>query len=275
MKPGASSVSPTIRPMAHPPGAPSSALAPRAHEVSVAPALVLPPAPDAPSLGALFAFMRDAERRFETLRMRLVERVQAAAGETVTTSDVWLHHPGRAKVVAYGDADAPAGSGLVWISDGSTVRTYDGRSHTTTARPARPRAVGIEDPRLPAFGRAYRPLTQLPADTMVDAFIHPHGFCRNVLATADLTLRGTARLAGREVYLLRADHPRSTEVLTDRPDRWLELAVDRLSGLLLLLGEHVGDQLTRHAEVTSLELDGPISDDVFVLHVSSDVRSIY
>ena len=160
---------------------------------------------------------------------------------------------------------------MVWISDGSTVRTYDGRSRTATTRPARPRAVGIEDPHLPPFGRAYRPLTQLPADGLVDTFVHPHGFCRNVLATADLTLRGTARLVGREVYVLRADHPRSTEVLTDRPDRWLEVAVDRLSGLLLLLAEHVGDQLTRHAEVTSLELDAPISDDVFVLHVSSDV----
>ena len=262
--------------MAHPAdGAPASALTVRAVPASVAPALVLPPAPDAPSLGELFTFMRDAERRFETLRMRLVERVGSAAGETVTTSDVWLHHPGRARVVTYTDPDAPAGSGVVWISDGATVRTYDGRSHTATARPARLRAAGIEDRRLPAFGRAYRPLTQLPADGMVDTFVHPHGLCRNVLATADLTLRGTARLADREVYVLRADHPRSTEVLTDRPDRWLELAVDRLSGLVLLLAEHVGDQLTRHAEVTSLELDGPISDDVFVLHVSSDVRSIY
>jgi hypothetical protein len=256
-------------------GAPSSALTVRAPQASVAPALVLPPPPDAPSLGELFTFMRDAERRFETLRMRLVERVQSAAGETVTTSDVWLHHPGRARVVTYTDPDASAGSGVVWVSDGSTVRTYDGRSHTATARPARPRPVGIEDPHLPAFGRAYRPLTQLPADGMVDTFVHPHGFCRNVLATADLTLRGTARLADREVYVLRADHPRSTEVLTDRPDRWLELAVDRLSGLVLLLAEHVGDQLTRHAEVTSVELDARLSDDVFVLHVSSDVRSIY
>ena len=151
--------------MAHPAdGASSSALTVRASPASVAPALVLPPAPDAPSLGELFTFMRDAERRFETLRMRLVERVQSAGGETVTTNDVWLHHPGRARVVTYTDPDAPAGSGVVWVSDGSTVRTYDGRSHTATARPARPRAVGIEDPHLPAFGRAYRPLTQLPAD---------------------------------------------------------------------------------------------------------------
>ncbi len=262
--------------MAHPPdGAPSSALTVRAPQASVAPALVLPPTPDAPSLGGLFAFMRDAERRFETLRMRLVERLQSAAGETVTTNDVWLHHPGRARVVSYTDPDAPAGSGMVWVSDGTTVRTYDGRSHKATARPTRPRAVGIEDPHLPPFGRAYRPLTTLPADSLVDTFVHPHGLCRNVLSTADVTLRGTARLTDREAYVLRADHPRSTEVLTDRPDRWLELAVDRLSGLLLLLAEHVGDQLTRHAEVTSLELDAPISDDVFVLHVSSDVRSIY
>ncbi|HXR26414.1 MAG TPA: hypothetical protein VN771_01005, partial [Candidatus Baltobacteraceae bacterium] len=249
--------------MVHPAdGASPGALTLRAPQASVAPALVLPPAPDAPSLGELFTFMRDAERRFETLRMRLVERLQSAAGETVTTDEVWLHHPGRAKVVTYPDPDAPAGSGLVWVSDGSIVRTYDGRSHKATTRPVRQRAVGIEDPHLPPFGRAYRPLTQLPADTLVDTFVHPHGFCRNVLATADLTLRGTARLGDREVYVLRADHPRSTEVLTDRPDRWLEVAVDRLSGLLLLLAEHVGDQLTRHAEVTSLELDAPISDDV-------------
>jgi outer membrane lipoprotein-sorting protein len=262
--------------MAHPAdGATTSALTVRDQQASVAPALVLPPAPDAPSLGHLFTFMRDAERRFETLRLRLVERLQAAGGETVATSEVWLHHPGRAKVVTYPDPDAAAGSGVVWVSDGVTVRTYDARSRTTTARPLRPRALGIDDAHLPPFGQAYRPLTQLPAETLVDTFVHPNGFCRNVLATADLSLLGTARLNDREVYLLRADHPRSTEVLTDRPDRWLEVAVDRLSGLLLLLVEHVGDQLTRHAEVTSLELDAPISDDVFVLHVSADVRSIY
>lgn len=256
-------------------GAASSALTLADPASTSVPALVVPPAPDAPSLGELFAYMRDAELRFETLRMRVVDHVQGAGGELVTTSEVWLHHPGRAKVVTSTDPEAPTGTSVVWVSDGSTVRTYDARSRTATARPPRPRAVGIDDAHLPAFGRAYRPRTALPAESIVDTFVHPHGFCRNVLTTGDLSLRGTARLGEWEIYVLRADHPRSTEVLTDRPDHWLEVAIDRLSGLILLLVEHVGDQITRHAEVVSLELDAPISDDVFVLHVSSDVRSIY
>ena len=63
--------------------------------------------------------------------------------------------------------------------------------------------------------------------------------------------------------MLRADHPRSTYVLTDRPDRWLEVGVDRQTGFIVRLVEHIGDVVTRHAEVTSLELDPAIPDEAF------------
>ena len=48
--------------------------------------------------------------------------------------------------------------------------------------------------------------------------------------------------------------PRSTYVLTDRPDRWLEIGVDRQTGFIVLLVEHIGDVVTRHAQVISLGL---------------------
>jgi hypothetical protein len=41
-------------------------------------------------------------------------------------------------------------------------------------------------------------------------------------------------------------------VLNDRPDRVLEVGVDRLSGLIVLLIERFGETVTRHAEVTDL-----------------------
>jgi hypothetical protein len=239
------------------------------------PSLIVAPAPDAPALSDLFTFMRDAELRFESLRLRLVDRTVTAAGETVESHEVWLRHPGRAKVITRFDETAARAASLVWVCDGQVVRTYDSRSGTASERPVRPRPEGITDPELPAFARVYVPRTMLPMESLPETFIHPHGFCRNVLATADLALLGTTRLRGREAYVLRALHPRRTEVLTDRPDRWLELAVDRLTGLILLLVEHVAEQVTRHGEVTDLELDPLLSDDVFLLHVSKDVRRLF
>ncbi len=259
--------------MAQPPD--RSALPVPAPAERLAPSLVVAPAPEAPSFSDLFTFMRDAELRFETLRLRLVDRTASTAGEAIETHEVWLRHPQHAKVVTRFEEHAARGASLVWVCDGLAVRTYDARRHTLSERPIRPRPEGITDDGLPSFARVYLPRTALPMESLPDTFVHPHGFCRNVLGTANLALLGTSRLRGREVYVLRADHPRTTEVLTDRPDRWLELAVDRLTGLMLLLVEHIGDQVVRHAEVTDLRLDEPISDDVFVLHVSGDVKRLF
>src|SRR5687768_13477685 len=50
---------------------------------------------DRPSVAELFDFMRDAELRFATLRMRIVERALTTHGEDVTQIDVMLRHPGH------------------------------------------------------------------------------------------------------------------------------------------------------------------------------------
>ena len=86
---------------------------------------------------------------------------------------------------------------------------------------------------------------------------------------------GTAMLQGREAFIVRADHPRTSQVLTDRPDRWIEVGIDRMTGFMLLLVEHIGDHVSHQAEVTSLELDPHLGDEVFEMYVSSDVRMLY
>ena len=64
-------------------------------------------------------------------------------------------------------------------------------------------------------------------------------------------------------------------MLTDRPERSVEVGVDRLSGLIVLLVERIGDAVTRQAEVTDLQLDAPIGDEAFVLHVSEGARTLF
>ena len=50
-------------------------------------------------------------------------------------------------------------------------------------------------------------------------------------------------------------------MLTDRPDRWVDVGVDRQTGFIVLLVEHIGDVVTRHAEAVSMELDPDIPDE--------------
>lgn len=230
----------------------------------------------APRVGELFSFMRDAEGRFETLRLRIVDRTYGASGEDREIVELWLRHPGHAKVVTRRDDSAIRGHFDVWITDGSDVRTYDARAGTASIRRARPILRGADEPDLPPRARLYHPVTDLPMETLAETFVHPNGYCRNVLATGRCEVLGSTRLAGgRESFLLRCEQPRTSHLLTDRPDHWIELGVDRMTGLILMLAEGVGERVTRHAEVTDLSLDERIGDEAFELHLSSDVRMMY
>lgn len=232
---------------------------------------------DVAEVAPLFRFMRDAEQRFETLRMTIVDRRLSASGDLVERVNVWVRHPGASRVVV-GRADGPARGGYhVWIVRDDTVTHYDADANVVRSRPRLSIPAGADsDDNLPAFGRVYRPRTALPAGSLADTFVHPHGFCRNVLASGDLSTAGIATSAdGREMALVRCDHPRSATILVDRPDHWLLVGADRATGLILLLEEHVREELTRRAEVTALALDEPIGDEAFVLHASADVRRLY
>lgn len=247
----------------------------------------------APEIDELFDFMREAERRFRSLRMRIIERAQTAAGPTETTIELWLVHPGRAKVIENRPTPGesrpisraggrtlgagPEGGTIpyyIWLSDGERVRTYDSATNVTTNRPHRHVPDEIADPSLPDFARVLPPITELPMESLPEAFVHPAGLARN-LATGRVVLVGQTQVSGRESLVLEIHHPRTTLVETDRPDHSVILGVDRETGIVTLLEERVGDAVTRRAEVTYLEPDSPIRDDVFAIHVPADAVTIF
>lgn len=229
----------------------------------------------APRLEDLFRFMVDAELRVRSLRMRILEQTITARGETEVTHDVLLREDGLARVTRRRSADPMSRDYDVWSTDGTTVTAYDARSQRASVRRAPVAAVGVTAEDLPRFARVRPARTRLPADSVADTFVHPNGFIRNVVLTGPVTLTGSTLLNGRETFLLRLQHPRSTYVLTDRPDRWVDVGVDRQTGFITLLVEHIGETVTRHAEAVSLEIDAAIPDDAFVVHLPGDVRRIY
>ena len=240
------------------------------------PELATLPADELPDVATLFTFMRDAELRFQTLRMRIEERTGTTHGDLVTTFDVLLEHPGRAKVLTSEPGAGPAGRYEVWVSDGSTVRTYVAERKVGTQRPVRPRVRGVvDDPDLPGRSRVYVPLTQLPMESLAEAFIHPGGYCQNVLATGECRVVGTAPHGDREAILVEVRHPRVVEVMADRPDFTIRLAIDRLYGAIVRLEESVGGQVTRLADAVVFEPDAPLPPSAFAFTFPTDAQILY
>ncbi len=228
-----------------------------------------------PGLATLFAFARDAELRFASLRLRLEERVDIAPGETVRLHEVLLRHPGRARVTT-SRPDLPiATNHETWVSDGETVRIYRAGHRLATERPVRRRLVGIDAPDLPGTSRPYRALTPLPANSLADAFVHPGGYLQNVLGTGRSVVGGPGTVAGREVVLVTTLHPRTIEVAGDRPDHRLEIAIDRETGVLALLVESFGSRVVRRVTATALAPDAPIPDSAFAAAVPPDASTIF
>lgn len=228
-----------------------------------------------PTVNELFDFMRDAELRFATLRLRIEERAQTARGEDLTLMDAVLRHPGDAKVTTTHGSVAVKVDYELWISDGEIVRTYASAHGLGTQRPVRNRPRGLDDPDFPGASRVYEPLTALPMETLPDTFVHPAGYCQNVLATGRCTVIGTDLVSAREAVLLECDHPRTTELAGDRPDFGISIAVDRDTGVILRLVESIGGVVTRHAEVVELSPDAPLAPSAFAFVFPSGTTMLY
>jgi outer membrane lipoprotein-sorting protein len=219
--------------------------------------------PGIPTVDELFTFMRDAELRFQTLRMRIEERTIGARGEQLMVMEIAVRHPGHARVTTSEPGRGTAGNYELWISNGEIVRTYSAPHKLGTSRPVRVPVRGLDDPGFPGFSRVYRPLTPLPAETLPDTFIHPAGYCQNVLATGRCWISGTDVVGGREAIVVECDHPRTIESVADRPDFHIRVAVDRAEGIITRLTETLGGELTRDAEVTLLHPEAPLPDSTF------------
>jgi outer membrane lipoprotein-sorting protein len=230
------------------------------------PEIVALPGDELPSLDELFTFMRDAELRFDQLRMRVEERSFTSTGEHLTVSDVVLRHPHDAKVTTTVPNEGPKGAYDIWISDGETVRTFSGVHRLGTERPVRRTLVGVsgQDGRdLPGTSRVYAPWTDLQMETLPDTFIHPAGYCQNVLATGTCRVAGLDTIGGREAIVVECDHPRTIEMTADRPDFRIRLAVDRADGVILRLEESMGGVVTRDARVTEYAPNAPLLPNAF------------
>jgi hypothetical protein len=232
-------------------------------------------ADDSPSIEELFLFAREAELRVQSLRMTIEERVVNATGASTVLHEIQVKHPGHARVTTRRSSEPLSRDFDVWVSDGQTITAYDAGRKTASVRRRRPRVAGSDDPGLPPFARQYLPLTALPAGSLADAFIHPHGLFRNVLVTGPLAVVAVQTVAYREAIVVRAQHPRSAKVLVDRPDRSIDVGIGRDNGFVLLLTERIGGAVTRHAEVTALEIDPTIFESAFELKLSPDARRIY
>ena len=228
-----------------------------------------------PGIEDLFRFAREAELRVRSLRMTIVEQVESARGPESLRHEVWLRHPGQARVTTRRDDAMPSRDYDVWLLDEGTVTTYLAARNVASRRPLARHVVGVDGPDLPAYARQREPITALPSGSLADTFVHPHGLFRNVLVTGPLAVAGTRSVGGREAIVVRSDHPRASKVLVDRPDRSMEVGIDRQLGFLLLLRETIADRVTRQAEVTELAVDPAVPPSAFELRLPADVRMLY
>jgi hypothetical protein len=228
-----------------------------------------------PGIEDLFRFARDAELRVTSLRMVIDERLVNAAGEARLRHELWLRHPGQARVTVRRSDATLSRDYEIWLLDGDRVTTFSPDRNVASRRPVGRPVAGVDRADLPPSSRQRPALTPLPGGSLLDAFVHPHGLFRNVLVTGPLAIVGTRQVGEREAVVVRSDHPRSAKVLVDRPDRSLEVGIDRASGFLLLLIERIGEAVTREAEVRELVIDPVVPATAFELRMPADVRMLY
>jgi outer membrane lipoprotein-sorting protein len=228
-----------------------------------------------PTVEELFTFARDAERRFETLLMRIEERTFGARGEQVETMDVAIRHPGHARVVTGRAGGQAAGRHELWISDGEIVRTFSAAHKLGTSRPVRNRVRGLDPGEYPGRSTVYDPITPLPMETLAELFVHPAGYCQNVLATGDCWVAGTEKIAGREAIVVECLHPRAVEREVDRPDYAVQVAFDRLDGFITRMVESVGSDVTRIAEVVHVDPDAALPPTTFDFEFPEGTTILY
>jgi hypothetical protein len=232
--------------------------------------------PDAlPGVEELFRFAREAELRVRSLRLVIEERLVNAGGAAARRHELWLQHPRRARVTTRHSDAGLSRDYDIWLLEGDTVTTYSPDRNVASRRALNGHVVGIGRADLPGFARQSESLTPLPGGSLVNAFVHPHGLLRNVLVTGPLAVTGTRLVAGREAVTVRTAHPRTSKVLVDRPDRSIEVGIDRSSGFLLSLEERVGGTVTRAAEASQLIIDPVVPPTAFELHLPTDVRMLY
>ena len=264
----------TLRPMSNLPG-PWSAAAVRTPPSQRRPRILALPAGGLPDVDTLFTFMRDAELRFRTLRMRIEERTWGAAGESLLIHEVVVRHPDRVRVtVRHADLPMPRDH-ETWAFASGVITTWSAIHGTRTQRPVRRAIVGLDSPTLPPSSKVYRPLTPLPVDSIAEVCIHPANYLQNVVSTGAVAIVGQERVAGREAYVVESLRPGTTRIAADRSDASIRLAADAALGVISLVEQRLGDRVVRRAVAVSMEPDADIPDAAFDVAIPATARRIY
>ena len=96
-------------------------------------------------------------------------------------------------------------------------------------------------------------------ETLPETFVHPAGFCQNVLGTGRCWVTGSALAGGREAIVLRMRSPANDRIgrgpprLSPRRSR-----SDRETGVILRFTEAIGGERDPHAEVVEFAPDAPL-----------------
>jgi hypothetical protein len=222
-----------------------------------------------PSVAQLFAYAAEAERRFETLRLRAEERSVTAAGVSVTQTELLLDRP-RARVTTI-----HSGSYNVWATDGILVDQYSAASNTFTRRPYRAAPAGLDDAELPASVAVGQKLGPLPSKGWATTLLRPGHFCSNVLLSGVLGAVHETTHLGRAALTVDAAAPRTIDRVGDHAAFRYEVTFDRQTGLLLVVDELHHNQVVRSTTVTALALDVVIPASEFIIEIPGDARKIY
>jgi hypothetical protein len=139
-----------------------------------------------PTVAELFDFMRERNYASDADPGRVAPRAATAKSVGVSATRPGKGHdePARRRLGGH------TRSGM----DGDLVRTYAAAHKLGTQRPIRNRPRGLADPDFPGTARVYEPVTALPMETLPDTFVHPAGYCQNVLATGRCAVIGTELL---------------------------------------------------------------------------------
>jgi hypothetical protein len=125
------------------------------------------------------------------------------------------------------------------------------------------------------MSHVYYPLTPLPMETLPDTFVHPAGYCQNVLGTGRTWISGTDEIDGREVVVVECDHPRTIELAADRPDFHVQIAVDRADGVILRLVETIAGEVTREAQVVAYDPDAALAAATFEFEFPTGTTKLF
>ena len=182
-----------------------------------------------PSVSDLFDFMRDAELRFATLRMRIVERDATAPRRgRDRSSDVLLRHPGDARVTTSRPGEVARRDYEIWISDGDLVRTYAAAHRSARSDRSATGRAASSDRDFPGTSQGLRAGDRAP-DRDAARHVRPPGRLLPERARdGPLPLTGTddrRRPRGDPPELRPSAHDRARRATG--PTTTLELAVDR------------------------------------------------